>query len=96
MNLVCPDCNSNLEFCVEENVLHKRTIDPKTGKLRKPIKKESQGNETQRSLIQCVCCTWSCTDGDGEWYKLQKACNKDQIAELIDHVNDKAVKQYGG
>lgn len=85
----CPDCDSHIEFCVEERVLHKRIIDHTTGKLKKRIKIESQGNEASHSLFQCTICSWSSTDGSGEFTELLASCNHDDRDELFEHVANK-------
>lgn len=90
-NIVCPDCASNVEFCVEEVVFHKRIVDPKTGRLRKRIKTQSDGNPQERALFQCTSCSWSCTDGSTEYPRFLSVSNSDDVEALLDHVNHKAV-----
>lgn len=89
MSLVCPDCNAMIEFCVEENILHKRILDPKTGKLKKRVRVESQGNDANHALFKCTQCCWSCTDGSNEYGKLINACNADDLNQLLSHVQEK-------
>lgn len=90
MKVICPDCDSNIEFCVEETVLHKRIVDPKTGKLKKRVKIESEGIPADRAVFQCTNCSWSCTDGSPEYPQFLRATNEDDRNDLLEKISLKA------
>lgn len=82
-SLNCPDCNSRVQFCINQKVTHKRIINPKTGELFKRVECFSDPDISEMS-IECPKCSWCIFDGSPEWNAFVKECDQKQLNEFIE------------
>ncbi|MCP9270445.1 hypothetical protein M5U04_20835 [Xenorhabdus sp. XENO-1] len=83
---VCPNCDEQVYFWVEQLIEHRRVINTKTGRMKTQVKKINFGNRTTNSGISCSKCYWfSSFDGEQLPKHFEDIGGVDQFIESVEN-----------